>query len=339
MDRRDTMLIQTLLVIGCMVTFTNCSNNSCRMELYGTTQGTYYKVVYYDENRRNLKEEVDSLLNAFDMSLSVYNPHSLVSRINNGDTSVVVDDFLMENLLIAGNMYSLSDGAFDVTAMPLFDYWGFGSLKRDSLMSSDMMLHKENVSALLDDVGFDKVVIDTVNRKVRFNGDNMKLCFNAVAQGYSVGVVARLLDSCGIENYLVEIGGEIYAKGSKPNGDLWKVGIEKPAENQNDAQVYSEIVEVSDKSIVTSGNYRKYYEIDGERYSHTIDPRSGFPVKNEILSATVIHDDPAYADAWATTFMVVGLEKTKSFLNKHPEMQVFIINSDGSEYKSWTNMK
>ncbi|MBR0122393.1 MAG: FAD:protein FMN transferase [Bacteroidales bacterium] len=333
-------LAQLALAVLIASVFTSCGHRPKRVELKGRAQGTYYSIIYYTPDATNYKAEIDSILSDFDMSMSVYNPKSLVSRINSGDTTAVADKYLLDNLRLSDYMYHETGGAFDVSGAPLFDFWGFGSGNSDFMTKvANPQEQDEEVRKLLDVIGFDKVSYDTVTGRVGFAQPGMRLNFNAIAQGYSVGVVCRFLDSKCIDNYLVEIGGEVYAKGKNASGRMWRVGIEQPADSSESTRNFNEVIEITDKSVVTSGNYRKYYILDGKRYSHTIDPRTGYPADNGVLSATVIHDDPAYADAWATTFMVVGLDEAKKILSRHPEMTAYIIYSTDDGYGVWRNDK
>jgi thiamine biosynthesis lipoprotein len=160
------------------------------------------------------------------------------------------------------------------------------------------------------------------------NDERTTIDFNAIAQGYSVDLVGTFLEARGIENYLVDIGGEVKARGVKPDGSFWKIGIEKPARQKNDERELKEIIVLKNKSVATSGSYRKFYEKDGVRYSHTIDPKTGYPVQHSLLSVSVVADNTALADAYATSFMVMGLERSKQFLRLHPELDAFFIYAD-----------
>ena len=304
-----------------MTSFYGC-NKEKRMELYGFAQGTYYRVIYYDKHGINYKPQIDSVLASFDKSMSVYDTNSLVSRINHGDTNAKVDKYLADNMKIAHDVYLLSDGAFDVTGAPLFDYWGFGVEAVDSADIAAKLNNVDTLRKLLAVVGFDKVVYDTASGKIHFTTKGVRLNFNAMAQGYSVGVVSSFLNSKGLNGFLVDIGGEIYAKGTKPDGSLWEVGIEAPTTNNNDERIIDTVIKIRDKAIVTSGSYRKYFDVAGKRYSHIIDPRTGMPASSDLESVTVIHDNPAYADAWATAFMVMGEKEAESILSVHHEMTV-----------------
>jgi FAD:protein FMN transferase len=299
----------------------------------GYAQGSTYSIVY--DNKKNidpadLKQRVEKILNDFDMSLSGYKDSSIISRINRNE-DVVPDSFFIEAFRRSAEISALTDGAFDITVGPLVKAWGFGPdahktftpAKRDSLLKL---------------VGMDKVSI--VNGRLIKSVPNIILDFNAIAQGYSVDVVSHFFDGLGIKNYLVEIGGEVRAKGKKA-GNLWRIGIDKPEDNNmTPGQSLQAIIRLSDKSISTSGNYRKFYVEDGIKYSHEINPKTGYPAKNTLLSASVIADDCAMADGLATAFMVMGKDKTIAFLQIHPEFEAFLIYSDDTgKFNTWASEK
>lgn len=225
----------------------------------------------------------------------------------------------------------MTDGAFDITVGPLVRAWGFGpdahksftEAKRDSLMKL---------------VGISKVSL--IKGKLIKSDPHISLDFNAIAQGFSVDIICRFFNNLGIKNYLVEIGGEVRAKGKK-GGNLWRIGIDKPVDNNNSpGRELEAIIKISDKALATSGNYRKFYIEDGVKYSHEIDPKTGYPVKNTLLSASVIANDCTTADGIATACMVFGTEKTIEFLGNHPEFEAFLVYSDSNgNFKTWTSEK
>ena len=300
------------------------------VRLRGEAQGTYYSIIYYDEAGRNFQESIDSLLDDFDQTASLWVEESLIRRVNENRDSVVNEEFatLVE---ISKEMHEYTGGAFDCTVGKLVNAWGFGFSKREEMSGTV-------VDSLLQYVGKQpEVVRDAAGMLIlRKATPESTLDFNAIAQGYSTDKVSQFLESKGIENYLVDIGGEVYAKGCKPDGKAWTVGIERPAENRYSNPEVEMSIELRDKAVVTSGNYRKYYEKDGVRYSHTIDPSTGRPVEHSLLSVSVIDESAWRADALATAFMVMGLEKAKKFIKEHPEdsmERVIFIYSEGEGYK------
>ena len=294
-------------------------NNIPIIKFTGEAQGTYYAVTYFDTNRRNFQSEIDSLLNAFDQSVSVWVPNSVISKVNRNDTLVELDFYFTDIFNLSKEIHSSTAGAFDPTVGPLVNAWGFGFTDR-------MKVDQNIVDSLRPLVNFHKVKI--AENKVIKEDSRIQFDFNAIAQGYSVDLVGKLLESKGIENYLIDIGGEVLVRGKKPNDDLWKVGIEKPKDNASYGEGLQAIVKLENKAMATSGNYRKFYEENGIKYSHTIDPKTGYPVQHSLLSVSVLADDCATADAYATAFMVLGLEKSKTLLSELRHPDAYFIYSD-----------
>lgn len=286
----------------------------------GNTQGTTYQVICQDRPSRNLQPAIEQLLNRFDQSLSTYAPNSLISKINRNEGNVRLDSYLHTLLEKAQEVYMESNGAFDITIAPVANAWGFGSLPK-------MKVDSQAIDSLLQFVGMDKIELNG-HHLVKLDS-NVQLNVNAIAQGYAVDVLAKMLERKGIVNYLVEIGGELRSKGVNAEGKAWRIGIDKPEEgNMIAGQNLQAVVSLHDKALATSGNYRKFYEEDGIKYSHSLDPRTGYPVQDRILSATVLSNDCMDADAYATALMVMGFDKSISFLKKHPELDAYLIYSD-----------
>jgi len=307
----------------CILSFvlTACTNQQkdILVKFTGETQGTYYAVTYFEKEGRNFQVDIDSLLHAFDLSVSMWVPQSVISRINRNEPNIDADEHFLANYYLSKQVFEKTDGAFDPTVAPLVNAWGFGFTDR-------IHVDEKVVDSLLPLIGFENVEIDghkVIKKDVRIQFD-----FNAVAQGYSVDLVGKFLESKGVEAYLVDIGGEVFAKGHKPDGSLWKVGIEKPKDNASYGEGLQAIVELEDKALATSGNYRKFYEENGVRYSHTIDPKTGYPVKHSLLSVSVLACDCGTADAFATAFMVQGVEKSKITLQNNPGLEAYFIFSD-----------
>ncbi len=310
-----------LIFLFLTVSLAACTPTQKPVHLRGTAQGTYYSIIYYDRQQRNLKPEIDSLLDAFDQSVSLWVPTSILSRVNNNDSSVVIDKWFADNFNYSQQVSKATNGAFDCTVEPLVDAWGFGF---DETTHVDSAI----VDSLMEFTGYEKVKL--VNNKLVKADPRLKIDFNAIAQGYSDDVVAEFLEGKGINNYLIDIGGEVMAKGQKPDGSLWRVGIEKPAEHKEDDRVLKAIIGLKNRSVATSGSYRKYYEKNGVRYSHTIDPKTGYPVKHSLLSVSVISTNTALADAYATSFMVMGFEKARNFVEHDSTLEAFFIYSDST---------
>jgi len=315
-------LVLTGLLFSC-----NNQEKMQKVKFSGEAQGTYYIVTYFDSENRNFQPQIDSLLDAFDNSVSIWMPNSIISLINKNDSEVEVDDWFRGNFMLSKDVFEKTGGTFDPTVGPLVNAWGFGftdRLKVDSAL----------VDSLLPLVGFDKVKI--VNNRVVKDDDRIQFDFNAVAQGYSVDLVGDLLESKGIDNYLIDIGGEVLGRGTKPDGSVWKVGIEKPKDNASYGEGLKAVVGLKDKALATSGSYRKFYEENGIRYSHTIDPKTGFPVRHSLLSVSVLADDCGTADAYATAFMVMGADEAEKFLEKNSFLEAYLIYSDkNGNLKTW----
>jgi thiamine biosynthesis lipoprotein len=292
-----------------------CSQEPYAMhEVHGEAQGTTYTVKYMSSVDQQVKGPLDSLLKAIDESMSTYLPTSLISELNKGD-SVEVDEKFKEVFLLSQRINEMSSGAFDPSIGPLIKAWGFD-------YSAPQLMDTTMVDSMLAFCGFQQFQLEGM--KVRKKDSRARLNFNAVAQGYAVDLMAKLLDEEGIKDYFIELGGEIKVKGKNDKGTFWRIGIDKP-EGKNLERKLKAIISLENKALATSGNYRKFYELNGRRYSHTLNPKSGFPAGNSLLSATVIATNCADADALATAFMVMGVEKSKAFLEKHKDLDVFFI--------------
>lgn len=290
------------------------------VELHGTTMGTItYSIKYLDTDSASYKNEIDSLLKVWNMSLSTYIPQSEISRFNIADSCFTFESkYFLPVLQASREVYESSGGAFDPTVGPLVNAWGFGP---DKSMAPD----SSKVHELLKLIGYNKISFDdhTVCKAI----PGMKLDFSAVAKGYAVDVVADYLETKGIHNLLVEIGGELVCRGTKNDQQPWRTAIEDPKVKIYERKILA-VVEMQDRAVATSGNYRNYYVRDGKKYAHTIDPTTGYPVQHTLLSASVFADDCMTADAYATAFMVLGVDKAKNVLENHPSLDAFLIYSD-----------
>lgn len=293
------------------------------IKITGYAQGTSYSVTYISDRGENYQRAIDSTLIEIDNSMSTYQKNSLISKWNNSENGdkIKFDENFIKVYNASEKIYKETEGLFDPTVAPLVNAWGFGFEKESEIS-------KEVIDSILLLVGFDRLLSPhgASGGVVKIDSQT-KLDFNAVAQGYTVDVLGELLEDKGVYNYLVEVGGELRAKGNNVNDTLWRVGIDKPLPNLKERELKA-IVHLDNKSLATSGNYRKFYEKDGKKYSHTINPKTGYPVEHNLLSATVITDECAYADAYATAFMVMGLEKSKLFLETHKELMALLIFSD-----------
>ena len=301
-----------------LVILASCGKQPKKMVLQGLAQGSYYAVTYYDEQGRNFQHEIDSIFHAVDMSVNLWVDSSVISKVNRNE-EVVLDQIFIDNFNIAQEAAKLSDGYFDPTVSPIVAAWGFSYKVGDSITP-------QLIDSLKQWVDYRKVRIE--NGKVIKENPNMTLDFNAIAQGYTSDLIAAFLESRGIKSYLVDTGGEIMAKGEKTNGKPWIVGIEKPAENKDSEQVVQTRIALRDKGLVTSGSTRKYVERNGKRYSHSINPKTGYPVEHNVLSVTVLAENSVWADALASICMVMGLEQSLPLIESLDGVEAYYIYSN-----------
>jgi thiamine biosynthesis lipoprotein len=289
------------------------------MKFEGFAQGTTYHITYYDPQFRDVQADVVKLLEDFDKSVSTYIPTSIISRINANEKNVVVDKYFIACFNKAKEVWKNTDGAFDPTVYPIVNAWGFGPGKKQKI-------EKSKIDSMLKFVGFN--LINLKGNTVVKKDSRVALDFNAFAQGYSVDVVSEYLKSLGITSFIVEIGGEVYASGKQPDGENWTIGIEKPIDNKLSENPLKAIIKLENLAVATSGNYRRFIIEDGVKYAHHIDPKTGYPAKNNLLSASIFAKECISSDANATGVLVMGLEKAKKFLAKHKELQAYLIYSD-----------
>ena len=291
----------------------------------GMVFGTVYHITY--QSSKSLQKDIEAELAKVDASLSPFNERSIITAVNeNRDT--VVNKMFSDVFALAMKISDSTNGAFDITVAPLVNAWGFG-------FKGGAMPSRHQVDSLKALVGYHKVSL--TNGRVSKTDPRIMLDCSSIAKGYGCDVVAKFLSAKGIDNYMVEIGGEIVTRGISEKRLPWKIGVTKPTDDSlNVNQEIQTIINVTDKAMATSGNYRNFYYKNGRKHAHTIDPSTGYPVQHNILSSTVIADDCATADAYATAFMVMGLDKAKTILSRHPElMAYFILASDDGTNKVW----
>ncbi len=303
------------ILFGIIVLLTSCNRQPKKIMLQGEAQGSYYAITYYDEQERNFQHEIDSIFHAVDVSVNLWVDTSVISKVNRNE-DVTLDSIFIDNFNIAQEAARLSDGYFDPTISPIVAAWGFSYKHGDSITP-------QLIDSLKQLVDYRKVHIE--NGVVIKENPAMTLDFNAIAQGYTSDLIASFLDSRGIKNYLVDTGGEIMARGTKPNGQPWIVGIEKPADNWDSEQVVHTRIALRDKGLVTSGSTRKYVERNGKRYSHCIDPNTGYPVEHQVLSVTVMANSSVWADALASICMVMGMEKSLPLIENMDDVEAYYI--------------
>lgn len=325
MKAKKNFLWLALLVLATIWILARHNQRPAYHSITGLVFGTIYNITYqYDGD---LKPEIEVELKRFDQSLSPFNDSSVISRINRNE-ELAADSFFVKCFNRSMEISRETKGAFDITIAPIANAWGFGFKKGafpDSLM----------IDSLRQITGYEKVHLE--DGKVMKQDPRIMLSCSAVAKGYSVDVVAQLLERKGIKNYMVDIGGEVVVKGKNPKDALWRIGINKPIDDSLSVkQDLQTVLEITDLGMATSGNYRNYYYKDGKKYAHTIDPRTGYPVQHSILSSTVIAEDCMTADALATSFMVMGLEEAEAFCKANPKIDAyFIYSGDNGEFKTY----
>ena len=313
-----------LLIVGTVMIIYNQKNTPYQHDK-GMIFGTVYHVTY--QNSDNLNDQIVAELNKVDSSLSMFNKQSVITKVNDNQ-DIEVDVMFGDVFTLARTVSADTDGAFDITVAPLVNAWGFG-------FKSGNMPSRHTIDSLRTFVGYKRVEMHD-SRIVKADPRVMLDC-SAIAKGYGCDVVAELLRRKGIDNFMVEIGGEVVTSGISEKRVPWKVGVTKPSDDSlsvnNELQT---VLNITDKAMATSGNYRNFYYKNGKKYAHTIDPATGYPVQHSLLSATVISDRCAKADAYATAFMVMGLEKAKKVLDRHRDLMAYLIYSDHKgEYKVW----
>ncbi len=302
------------------------------LEIQGETQGTTYTIIIVENDVTVTKNHIDSLFSSFDASLSTYISTSVISQLNESKEQFTIEDktgYFKRCYGLSKDVFVKTNGAFDPSVFPLVKGWGF-------MNNVETPLSQSAVDSILTFISFEPDKLHSI----RFENSSIELTkkhpsfqidFNAIAQGLSVDVVDDFLKNKGYQNYYIEVGGELIVRGHNREGENWKIGVDAPKENL-DTRELNTILSISDKAIATSGNYRKFYEVDGVKYSHTLDPKTGFPVQHSLLSVTVIANDAARADAYATAFMVIGVKKTLEFIQTHPneELEVYLLYGDES---------
>lgn len=309
---------KTSLLFFMLLLFVSCKEKQAtyvedRGEVFHTTYSIKYKYTH------SLKPEIEAELAKFDDSLNPFKPTSIISKVNNNE-EVVLDSFFINVFNRSQEVSAVSDGLFDITVSPLINAWGFGFKNIDNVTA-------EMVDSLKAIVGYDKIQVE--NGRVIKSDPRVQINTSAIAKGYSTDVIADLLESYGVTDYMIEIGGEVTAKGINDKGECWHIGIDKPVDDK--APVHRElqtIIKLCDKSMATSGNYRNFYVKDGKRYAHTINPKTGYPAESNILSATVIADDCMTADAYATVFMLADTATIRSIALQEKLSYLLILDSE-----------
>ena len=295
------------------------------VHLSGYAQGTSWNITYFHDDSTVSKSDLDSIFNSIDSSLSIYKPYSLITRFNNSARGVQTDEHLKKIVKLSLAVSEATGGLSDITVAPLVDAWGFGAKEASSIPGD------EKIKQILPCVGYDKITL-TSDSLIKIK-PCVKIDVNGIAQGYTVDIIAGYLESKGITDFLVELGGELRVKGKKQPGKTpFKVGIESPSGDDFSTSPMQKIVVIENGAVTTSGNYRKFHESKGKKYSHIIDPRTGKSVDNEMISVTVYAKDATTADAYDNALMLMGVEKALNYIEERPEMAAFLIykNKEGS---------
>lgn len=305
-----------LLIVGTVLIIRQ-QHNMPYQNNKGFIFGTTYNITY--QHDKDLGKEILVALNQVDASLSPFNEKSIITKINNNE-SVKPDKMFVEVFELAKQISTETHGAFDITVAPMVNAWGFG-------FKSGTSPTKEVIDSIKEIVGFDKISLK--NNKIVKQDPRTTLDCSAIAKGYGCDIVARLFRNKDIKNFMIEIGGEVVTSGISEKRVPWKIGVTKPTDDSlSTNQELQTILNITDMAMATSGNYRNFYYKNGKKYAHTIDPKTGYPVQHNILSATVLASDCATADAYATSFMVLGLDGAKRILEQHPELMAYFIYSD-----------
>ena len=293
----------------------------------GFAQGTTYSIKYMCQQGQDYQMSIDSIFAKIDSSLSSYVPYSIISRLNNGERELALDSHFIRVFKTSYQIAQQSNGALDCTVNPLIELWGFGS--KDTSNVSD-----QRVQDTLQYTGYHKVSIED---SLLVMPPNFSLNFNALAQGYTVDVIAQFLQSKNSNDFLIEVGGELRSSGVNGNNKWWKVGVDKPIKKPDLSDRFQVVLELENKSLATSGNYRNFYVKNEQIYSHTIDPITGYPVTHTLLSATVVANSCMLADAYATAFMVMGVDSVKSFLESNSEIDAFLVYGENQIWNTWSS--
>ncbi len=313
--------MRNIFFVIILLFITSCSEEKTKYKsISGNAFGTTFNISYQSVKQQNYTKQIDSLIYLVNKSLSTYMVNSDISKINRGDTTVVVDKLFKEVFTKSQRIFNETNGYFDPTVGNLVNAWGFGPEKaiRD--------LDSIKIDSLMQYVGFDKVKL--LGDKIIKENPEIYFDFNAIAKGYGIDVIGRFLESKNISNYLIELGGEVRAKGVNQKKNFWRVAIEDP--NIDGTRTYEKTVELKNKSMATSGNYRKF-KIDkkGRKFVHTINSATGYATESDLLSATVISAlDCADVDGYATAFMAMGFDNTVNFLKNHTELKVYLVYID-----------
>ncbi len=320
-----TFSILIILLVSC-----SSNQNANRMvSNFGYAQGTSYSIKYMVNDEIDYHNQIDSLFLVIDASLSTYLSSSLISRLNKGDNGLLLDTHFVNVFNTSQQVSSRTKGLFDCTIAPLVNAWGFG------VEAATDEIDSINIQKIVNQIGYENLSLQ--GDSLLSNPKGMTIDFNALAQGYTVDVIASFLEQRNITDFMIEVGGEIRVSGLNSRGKNWIIGIDKPTKDIDQSDRFQLKLNLTNKSLATSGNYRKFYEKNNKIYSHTINPKTGFPVQHSLLSASVVADDCISADAYATAFMVMGVKETKAFLKSDTTLQAFLIyTNQDKQWETWS---
>lgn len=323
-----------LSLVGLLILLTACTDRSQYIRLTGLAQGSTYLITYAETDRQGqrieasaeqVQELVEQGFERINHSVSGYHKGSVLSRLNRNETCET-DSIFRDLFRISCQLWEETEGIFDPSGAPLYDLWGFGFQDKGQVS-------QHQIDSLRQFIGMHHFRLEG-NQLIK-DHPNARLNFNAIAQGYTCDYIAHILDSLQIQDFLIEVGGEVYAKGLNPKGLSWRIGIDRPEDgNMEPGAKLEEIVSISNQGLVTSGNYRKFYIENGQKYAHTIDPKTGYPVQHNLLSASILAPNATLADAYATYCMAIGLEASTDFLTSRPDLQGYLIYSEGENMKT-----
>lgn len=319
--------LSSLALLICDLAISSCNTETIRKDIVfdGYAQGTTFHIVY-DTTAGNLDSSIMEIFKKVDTSVSLYDSLSCLVQFNKASDSYSVDTIFINLLKMSKSVYNATGGAFNPAVYPLVTYWGFSPEKfRNQHQSSATSVDSAKALVRFDLLEIPDIIPDSSGKMIlKKPFPAFQLDFNAIAQGYTVDLIANMFNSKNVRNFMIEVGGEVRTKGTGSKNTPWRLGIDKPIENSDKRELQA-IVNMNDLSLATSGNYRKFYVKDGKKYAHTIDPSTGKPVQHSLLSASVFTESCAMADAYATAFMVMGTKKSIAFVNKNPTIQIYLI--------------
>lgn len=319
MYRLMILFLMTAFILGCEKEKKDDIQENEAMIMEGEAYGSTFRIVYYSYNK-SYNDEIQEILEEFDHSVNTYIPTSILTKFNESEKGSKADRMLLDLVRISKNFHTMSEGYFDPSVSPLSDLWGFSSKGIKNYPSP------EQVDSVMQFIGLENIFVE--KDSLGKNDSRVALSFNSIT-GYVNDQVAKLLDEKKVESYLIEIGGEMIAKGKKPNGESWTIGIDEPIENASTRTLNSTLI-LDNEALATSGNYRKFHidEATGRKIVHILNPKTGYPETSALLSATVIAPSCAEADAIATALMAMGLDKAIEYTKKRPDLKFYFISSD-----------